>query len=88
MLKSAIVHQKSKRQIFMFDEYADIMSVREMAKALRIGRNAAYELIHNNAIPYRRIGKRILIPKTAVVAFMQSEECCRDIAVVTKEVDR
>lgn len=56
----------------MFDNYADVMTVDELKEVLRIGRNAAYELIKNGSIKHIRVGKKILIPKQNVIDFLQS----------------
>lgn len=43
---------------------SDILNVKQMAKYLGIGINAAYKLVHQDGFPSLRIGKRIVIPKT------------------------
>lgn len=40
------------------DESEDVLTVDEAAVLLRIGRNALYEAIARNEVPYRRIGRR------------------------------
>lgn len=42
----------------------DILNVKQMAKYLGIGVNAAYRLVHQEDFPSIRIGKRIVISKT------------------------
>lgn len=37
------------------------MTIEEAAKALRIGRNSAYEAAHRGEIPTVRIGSRLLV---------------------------
>jgi len=56
----------------MFNEYPDIMSVEQLSKALGIGKNSAYELIRSRAIGCKRIGRKIIIPKSCVIDFVQS----------------
>ncbi len=46
-----------------------VLTVTEVAKLLRIGRNLAYELVARGEIPSRRLGRRILIPRA------EFEEC-------------
>ena len=50
----------------MLAEYPDIMSVEQLAKALGIGRNSAYALVHSRAIGSKRIGRKIIVPKAIV----------------------
>lgn len=56
----------------MFNQYPDVLTVEQMAEALRIGKNKAYELVNNRVIGYKRIGRKILIPKTCLIDYMQS----------------
>ena len=56
----------------MFNDYPDVMSVEQLAKALGIGRNSAYELIRSREIGSKRIGRKILVPKSCVIDYVQS----------------
>lgn len=56
----------------MFNKYPDVLTVEQLAEALGIGKNKAYELINNRVIGYKRIGRKILIPKCCLVDYMQS----------------
>jgi excisionase family DNA binding protein len=42
-----------------------VLTVVEVAKILRIGRISAYQAIERGDLPSIRIGRRILIPRTA-----------------------
>jgi len=42
------------------------LTVPEVAIALGIGRNNAYELIAQNKLPYLRLGRRLVVPKAAL----------------------
>jgi excisionase family DNA binding protein len=54
----------------LFSEYADVISVWELAKMLKIGRNTAYELIRSGSIPSVRIGRQIRVSKQAVIEYL------------------
>ena len=56
----------------MFKEYPDMMSVKQVAEALHIGKTSAYELIHAKQIGSKRIGRRILVPKICLVDYVTS----------------
>ena len=56
----------------MFEDFNDIVTVREMRQMLRLGRSKAYELIREGAIGCIRIGDRILIPKKNVIQFVEA----------------
>jgi len=49
------------------------MSVQEAAKALGIGRNTAYELIRQKKLPSIRLGKRIVVSKSALERLIEGE---------------
>lgn len=48
-----------------------LLTVNELASILRIGRNAAYQLVNNGDIPSRRVGRSIRIPRNALVRFLE-----------------
>jgi len=48
------------------ENYPDVLTVFEAAKLLRLGKNATYEAIRRGIIPSLRIGRRIVVPKTAL----------------------
>ena len=54
-------------------DYPDVLTVKQLAQVLGIGRNTAYELLQNNEIKHRRIGTRYLIPKQCVIDFLRPE---------------
>ena len=56
----------------MFKEYPDILTVEQMAQALRIGRNSAYQLIRNKEILCKRVGRKIIIPKCCLIDYVLS----------------
>lgn len=51
-------------------EAPDVLTVRELAGVLRIGRNQAYALVSSGQIWSRRIGGSIRVPKAAVERFL------------------
>lgn len=58
----------------IFSEYPDVISVKEMQKMLRIGKNKAYELINTGRIASVKIGKKNCIPKTEVIKFLTDKK--------------
>ena len=56
----------------MVDTLPLLMTVAELSKVLRIGRNKCYELIRSNQIRSIRLGKSIRIPRTAIYEFLES----------------
>lgn len=56
----------------MFDNYPDVVTVKEMQTMLRIGRKTAYDLVHNGVIPSVRIGASYLITKKSIENFLSA----------------
>lgn len=44
---------------------AAVYTVEEIAKILRVSRNTAYEAVRRGEIPTVKIGRRLLVPRTA-----------------------
>ena len=55
----------------MFDEYSDILTVPELAEALRIGSTQAYRLLQQKKFRGFKEGKDWKIPKTALIDYIQ-----------------
>ena len=58
----------------MFREYPDIMTVPDAAEALRISVKSVYQLVHNNTLGSKRIGRKILIPKICLIQYVRSAQ--------------
>ena len=58
----------------LFQAYPDVLTVEEVQTALRIGKNQAYALIHNNTIKHVKIGRNIKVPKVYLIDFLLGNE--------------
>lgn len=47
------------------------MTVDEAARLLGVGRNLAYQAVREGQLPAIRLGKRIVIPRAAVLAMLE-----------------
>lgn len=56
----------------MFDEYPDILTPTQVEKILGIGRNSMYNLLKSNVIKSKKIGRKYLIPKIYLIAYVNS----------------
>ena len=56
----------------MFQNYPDVVTIKQLMQMLNIGKNKAYELIKNKTIQTVRIGKKYIIPKVAVIQFLSN----------------
>ena len=48
-----------------------VLTIPEVAKLLRVGRNSAYEAARRGELPTIRIGHRLLVPKAALEEMLQ-----------------
>ena len=64
-----------------FENYPDIITVSQLAKMLNIGKSSAYALLQNGKIHHVKVGKKYIIPKTAVLAFI-GEMCYNNNKIV------
>ncbi|MCC8123035.1 MAG: helix-turn-helix domain-containing protein [Oscillospiraceae bacterium] len=56
----------------MFTDYPDILTTEQLAEMLHIGKSSAYALLKHNQILHVRVGRKYIIPKQAVIGFVQS----------------
>ena len=56
----------------MFKEYPDILTIPQVAQALRIGRKAAYALVKDNTLGAIRVGRTIKVPKFSLEEFIRT----------------
>ena len=57
----------------MFKNEPDILTVPDVIRLLRIGKNSVYELIKVGAIGSIKKGKKIIIPKVCLIEFLADE---------------
>lgn len=51
-------------------EYPEVLSVQEVAKILRIGKNKAYGLVNDGTISSIKMGSKIIVPKMCLIQFL------------------
>ncbi len=56
-----------------FEELPDVLTPIEVSRVLRLGRNTVYQNLRSGAIPSVKIGRRLLIPKAALLRLLQEE---------------
>jgi excisionase family DNA binding protein len=52
----------------------DVLTVRELAAFLRIGKNQAYDLVNSGTIAACRVGTAIRVPRAAVERWMNAQD--------------
>ena len=64
-----------KRDVFeYFKKEPDVMQVKDLVRLLHCSKNTVYKLIKEGRIDSIKIGRSILIPKTALVEMMVNEK--------------
>ena len=56
-----------------YSELPLTLSVPEVAAVLGISRAGAYELVHSASFPKVKIGKRIVVPKDKLIAWINAQ---------------
>lgn len=62
----------AERLALRLDALPDVLTVVEFARLMRIGRNSAYEAIRRGDVGSVRIGRRVVVPRTAVLALLRN----------------
>lgn len=56
------------------DDLPDVLTVDEAARLLRISRGLAFEAARRGEIPAVRVGRRVLVPRDRLLAWLGSED--------------
>ncbi len=56
----------------MLKEYPDIMTPKQVAEVLGLGKNKVNDLLKSKIIGNHRVGRKYLVPKVYVIDYMQS----------------
>ena len=70
----------------MFDDFPDILSVKDLMNALDIGRNKAYNLLQTKQIKSIRIGSTYRVPKTALIEYVYNNTVTANFKLSRKEL--
>lgn len=57
----------------MADADPQLLTVEEVARILRIGRDLAYQLAREGKIPVLRLGRRMVIPRQTLMRWIETE---------------
>ncbi len=57
-----------------FDHLPDVLTPREAAKVLRVGKNSIYEAIHRGEVRSFKLGGKLLIPKAAILELVLGDQ--------------
>lgn len=52
----------------------DVLNVEQVADLLGLGRNTVYDAANRGEIPHRRIGRRLLFSRTAVLEWLAGKK--------------
>lgn len=58
----------------MFKNEPDVLTVPDVVRLLKLGKNTVYKLIKDGTISSIKMGKKIIIPKVCLVEFLTNEE--------------
>ncbi len=52
---------------------AEVLNVDEVAELLKLGRNSVYEAASRGEIPHRRVGRRLIFSRAAVLEWLSGK---------------
>lgn len=55
----------------MFENFRDVLSVKEACNALHIGKNTLYDLLKKGIIKSLKFGKKYMIPKVYLIDYIE-----------------
>lgn len=55
----------------MFENFPDLLTVKQLQDILSIGRSKAYDLLHSGELQYLTIGRQIRIPKRFLLDYLK-----------------
>ena len=56
----------------MFNDYPDVMSVKQAAEALGISDKSVYAMLKDGTIGYKKVGTKYIVPKICVEDYIKS----------------
>ena len=62
-----------REYLSVFRNQPEVMTVIEVSKLLRIGKNKAYDLVGSGRLSSIKIGGKIIVPKLCLITFLCSE---------------
>lgn len=54
----------------MFNNYPDVVDIKQLREMLGVGITKAYALVNNSIIPSKKIGREYKIPKVMVINYL------------------
>lgn len=57
----------------MQEQMQEILTVKDVQQILKIGTNSAYNLIHSNAFPVKKVGHSYRIPRKPFFAWLSQQ---------------
>lgn len=64
---------KQQEKGFLFSDYPDVLSIKDLRQALGIGRAGAYKLLETGKIQSFKIGNTYKIPKSALINYVNQQ---------------
>ena len=55
----------------LFTNYPDVLEIKDLQQALKIGRASAYKLLRSGAIQNFKVGNTYKIPRTALLQYIE-----------------
>jgi putative molybdopterin biosynthesis protein len=70
MRRRIVALTRKRTRVRTLEEMPDVLTMDEVAEVMRIGRNSAYEAVRSGQLPSRTIGRRKVVPREALRAYL------------------
>ena len=64
---------EKRAQGHMFRSYPDVLDMKDLQRALGVGKTTAYALVESKQIPSFRIGRIYKVTKDSLISYVQSQ---------------
>ena len=71
--KATCVGPRGSNVTSNLDDFGEVLTVREVARVLRVDKDSAYQAIHRGQIPHVRIGRSLRVPKAGLLRFLDAQ---------------
>ena len=71
----------SYKSVTILKNEPDILTVPDVIRILKFGKNLVYDLIKNGHIGSIKMGRKIIIPKTCLIEFLKYESSKKELSL-------
>ncbi len=70
---AGVIKMTEREYLSMFKDEPEVLTVPEVAKMLRIGKNKTYDIVREGRLRTVKVGGKFLVPKLRVIEFLMEQ---------------